>query len=309
VSTVRRAPLGPIAFTACVIVLIAHAITEPGESLFKFALIVMVAICVAVLRGTFPGSTYFVIGFANWIGVYACMFEFFRETNFATASSPVVVAAFAMPLVTFLVSALWWREDIRAIVTSPVLREGRRFPDLMEWLLPVGGVGLLSFVVPGLGLAPGQVDLALLGSMAVIAITVAAVSHDVTTFLLDVGLLFEEFFGRIRLLLMPAFAFLTFYSLVVIIFASAYRVLDRLTVEPQFTVDTVARRISFSESLYFSIVTLSTVGYGDILPRTPLIWVMVASEVVCGVLLLLFGFSEIMTHARERRERRGPDVR
>ena len=44
-------------------------------------------------------------------------------------------------------------------------------------------------------------------------------------------MLFEEFFARIARLVIPAFAFLTFYSLLIILFASAYRILSAYTGE------------------------------------------------------------------------------
>ena len=54
---------------------------------------------------------------------------------------------------------------------------------------------------------------------------------------------------------------------------------------------------------YFFVVTLSTLGYGDIVPRTNVVRVLMASEIVTGILLLLFGFSEIMAYSRVRRRR------
>jgi voltage-gated potassium channel len=132
-----------------------------------------------------------------------------------------------------------------------------------------------------------------------------AVSANVAAFLIESGLLFEEFFRRSARILVPAFAFLTFYSLIVVIFAALYRVLDRLAAVPQFAVQGVAKELSFTESLYFSLVTLATVGYGDIIPATNLMRMLAGFEVVCGVLLLLFGVNEIIAHARSHRGRDG----
>jgi voltage-gated potassium channel len=58
--------------------------------------------------------------------------------------------------------------------------------------------------------------------------------------------------------------------------------------------------ISFPDALYFSLVTLSTVGYGDLAPVGPLARLLSGMEVVAGLLLLLFWFSEIMRSARDR---------
>ncbi len=94
--------------------------------------------------------------------------------------------------------------------------------------------------------------------------------------------------------MVPAFAFLTVYSLLVLVFASLFCVLSRFELEPHFRIGTEARPLSFPEALHFSVVTLSTVGYGDIVPITVLARTMAAIEVVLGALLLLFGVSECL---------------
>jgi hypothetical protein len=51
----------------------------------------------------------------------------------------------------------------------------------------------------------------------------------------------------------------------------------------------------FQDALYFSVVTMATVGYGDVLPVGYVAkWVCVA-EIVCGFLLLVVGVSTSMT--------------
>ena len=117
------------------------------------------------------------------------------------------------------------------------------------------------------------------------------------------GLMFEEFFGRAARLAVPAFAFLTFYSLNVIVFAALYRIVERLSGEPQFLVDGAPGTLSFSEALYFSLISVSTVGYGDIAPSGSLVQLLASVQIVLGLLLLLFGFYEIMSYARDHLER------
>ena len=141
--------------------------------------------------------------------------------------------------------------------------------------------------------------------MVLVGLIVFTVSRDVAIFLVDTGLLFEEFFFRISQQVIPAFAFLTFYSLLVILFASAYQILSQYTSEPHFYVGGAPRALSFSESIYFSIVSMSTVGYGDIVPHSSLARLLASLEVICGFMLLLFGVSELLEYAREHRTRRG----
>jgi len=52
--------------------------------------------------------------------------------------------------------------------------------------------------------------------------------------------------------------------------------------------------LRFTDALYFSVITLSTIGYGDIVPVAPMARVLASIQSVAGMLLLLFGFSEIM---------------
>ena len=129
------------------------------------------------------------------------------------------------------------------------------------------------------------------------------VSREVAIFLLDTGLLFEDFFKRISRLVVPTFAFLTFYTLLIVVFACLYRIVDVYTVAPHFRIAGEVREIAFLESLYFSVITLSTVGYGDIVPTSDPIRVIAAVQIVLGVLLLLFGFTEIRRYTVEQEER------
>jgi voltage-gated potassium channel len=66
------------------------------------------------------------------------------------------------------------------------------------------------------------------------------------------------------------------------------------------------RRVSrlVIESIYFSIGTISTVGYGDIIPYSNFARVLSSFEVFCGIMLLLFGVSEMLEYAREHRQDR-----
>ena len=103
-----------------------------------------------------------------------------------------------------------------------------------------------------------------------------------------------------------AVAFFIFYTLLVIVFACIYRIVN-LTDPSHFLVLGEPGVIDFSQSLYFSIVTLSTVGYGDIVPHSELVRILAAIQVLCGVLLMLFGFAEFNAYGRERAKRRSRD--
>jgi voltage-gated potassium channel len=219
-----------------------------------------------------------------------------------------VQLGFLLPIAAFLGCAILRRESLQYIVQAHRIRDERHLGRTFVWLVPVGLIGAATFLVPDYIVDPTYADTLFLASMVVISVIVAFAGRDVATFLLDSGLLFEEFFQSVSRLLVPAFAFLTFYSMLVIIFACVYRILDRFTDVPQFLVDNAPETISFSQALYFSIITVSTVGYGDVVPRTDPVRVIVAIQIILGVLLLLFGFTEIFAYARERLRDRPHDV-
>ncbi len=297
--------LAAVTFTVVLLGLIAFAAHDPRVLTFP-ALIAVAVVAVAGFYLLFPGSRFFSLALSNFLGVYACIFVFIMDTNFKPVSGIAVPVGFALPVLAFLAGTWWRREAIRRIVTTKRVRDERHLGRVFLWLVPVVAIGALTFMLPGAGLSPGAYRGAFLVAMAAIAALVFAVSREVCTFLLDSALVFDEFFIRISGLVVPAFAFLTFYSLAVIVFSALFRVFDIVSEGPHFMIGSVSRDITFAESLYFSVITLSTVGYGDIVPLTNLVRVTVAVEIVTGVLLLLFGFSEIIGYAREHR-RRGED--
>jgi voltage-gated potassium channel len=67
---------------------------------------------------------------------------------------------------------------------------------------------------------------------------------------------------------------------------------------------------SYLDALYFSVVSLATVGYGDLAPKTPLGRAFTIFYIINGVVILLATFDRIRTvRAREMeartRQRRG----
>lgn len=300
----RRHPLwGAILFTAFMAALVGVAVA--GET-FLFALVAwsMIVAAAAAINWLFPRSRFFAISLANYIAVYACLFVFFIESNFRGIDRYLYFPGFVLPIAGFLFGAWWQRKSIRHIVETRPPTDERKFLRVFWWLVPVLLIGAFTFALPGFQLKIWALDLVFMGCMTAIAVIVALVSRDVAAFLIETGLLFEDFFERVSGLVIPAFAFLTFYSLDVVIFGAIYRIVDRFSTAHNFLINGEALEISFSDSLYFSLVTLSTVGYGDITPGTNLIKIIAAAQVVTGVMLLLFGFSEIMNYSRNNRSGR-----
>ena len=79
---------------------------------------------------------------------------------------------------------------------------------------------------------------------------------------------------------------LSVYMLLAFTWAFGYMTIEAATtgsfyVNPEFHPGGVMRIV---DSVYFSFVTLTTLGYGDILPVTPQARIIAAMEAVCGVL-------------------------
>jgi voltage-gated potassium channel len=297
-----RRPLGATLFTVLVVGLVALALVGMRSWWFIGSLLAIVIAATAFFHVIFPGTRFFAVAFANSLAAYECIFSLFVEANFGGVGTPVLVAGFALPIVAFCLAAGLQRQRVRAVIEAEEHGEPR-VARALTWLLPVFAIGALTFALPRLGLGQPALDLAFLASMAAIATTVLLVGPTIAAFLIDTGLLFEAFFEQMSRAFVAAFAFLTFYSVLVIVFAALYRILSLVSPAPDFIVAGQPGEISFVESLYFSVITMATVGYGDITPLSDLARLIAAVQVVVGILLLLFGFSEILSYTRDRGRR------
>lgn len=302
----RKGRRRALALSLALVVLVSFAVAGSTSPLF-FAIACSAPLAAATLQRLFPESRLLWIAFMNLIAVYACVFALFVDEVFHTVAPLTLGVGFVVPVLLFLVGCWIKRNEIRLSVASPGLRGDRGVLEALSWLAPVFLVGAAVLVLSRFFAHSLDSNAAFHVSMLLIGLIVVAASRDVAIFLVDTGLLFEEFFKRIAHLVVPAFAFLTFYSLLVIVFAAFYRVISVFSETPQFKVGLEVRHLNFPEALHFSVVTFSTVGYGDIVPTSSLARSLAAIEVVIGIVLLLFGVSEIIDYSRERRNQRRRD--
>ncbi|WP_421783310.1 ion channel [Kiloniella litopenaei] len=297
--TVKRGSWKAAGFTAFIFLLVALAIGSVNfvQFIIYFSAVVL---NVVYLHSVFPGSRFFSISVANFIALYTCLFSFFVTANFSFVSGELLSIGYFMPILGFFTSIWVNRKNIKSVVVEHHKNAKGLTVGSVRWLLPISLIGVATFFVPENAVPVLWGDIIFLVSMGCITLVVSVVSKDVATFLLEAGLLFEAFFLRIEMLVMPAFAFLTFYSMNVMVFGFLYRIIDHYSTVTHFSIQGEVRAISFIESLYFSIITLSTVGYGDIIPVTDGIKAVVSIQIVVSVMLLLFGFSEIMSYSRSR---------
>jgi hypothetical protein len=208
---------------------------------------------------------------------------------------------FLLPVLAF-VGACWWRRRALRVAV-----EGRadlaHFPRFLRWLLASGIVGVVSVSSPISRLDAAGQTLALLLAMGAIAAISAFSVGDVVRLLVDIATMLRRVGGRLRLLAVPIATYVSLFALLGVAFACFYRIADGLSREPLFMAVGTPARISFSDALHFSVVTLSTVGYGDVQPRDDGVRILAAIQMVFGQLLLLFGFAEIMrSHGAGRSE-------
>ncbi|KLN59678.1 hypothetical protein WH96_16015 [Kiloniella spongiae] len=290
-------------FTAFIFLLVALAI---GSVNFVQFIVYFSAVVfnVVYLYSVFPGSRFFSISVANFIALYTCLFSFFVTANFSFVSGELLGVGYFMPILGFFGGTWINRKSIKSVVVEHRKNAKGLTVRSVKWLFPISLIGVVTFFVPENTIPVLWGDVIFFASMGGITLVVSVVSKDVATFLLEAGLLFEEFFLRIEMLVMPAFAFLTFYSMNVMIFGFLYRIIDHYSAVTHFSIQGEVRAISFLDSLYFSIITLSTVGYGDIIPVTDAVKAVVSIQIVVSVMLLLFGFSEIMSYSRSGPEKR-----
>ena len=294
--------LRSLGFTLVLVGLVAAAIGEDRE--FAISALATCAVGFGFFYLLFPGGMHFGVVVANLLAMYAGLFVFFHDANFHAASRQISIISMALPVVGFLAGCFLRRRAITGVIHARRTRPHEHLPRLRRWVPGTMAVGTISFSVPVLGLSADAQGVALLASMAVIAILVFVAARDVVLLQMDVALIFESVTARLHRMVMPVMAFLTVYSLLLVVFACLFRIAELSTGRPQLALHGTPMNASFTDALYFSVVTLSTVGYGDISPIGPLARALAAFEVVAGVLLLLFGFSEIMRSADL--DRRGP---
>ena len=297
----HRAWWSAVGFSALIIFMVAVGSTDQFGILTG---IILVAVFSAA--GTFLWmihvSRFIVLAFANSLAIYTIIYFFLVEANFRNVREWVSAVGYLIPIYMFLLGVWWRRDAIREASQAEGFRRDRFTGRLFVWLLPVGLIASLTFLVPGVDLETPGADVVLLALIGGIGLFVMMVSRQICLFLIDTGVMFDHLFTQMARLSRPAFAFFTLYSFSVIVFAMVYRVMDRISDVPIFLIEGKPAAISFTESLYFSLITMSTVGYGDITPAGEAVRIVAAIEIMLGLILVLFAFAEIMRYARN------PDV-
>ena len=290
----KRVSLAGIVYTVILLALITAAL-HIDSILMSLAVIASAAAVAGIVHRCLPESPILPLVLANAIGVYACAFVFVVEILFPETGNLAAFCSYLIPLIGFTAGLLINRDPIhvsdRGIEDGPTWDGGSIWCGLSIAIIAASVASLyvdgLDDVLPTFALFGFSVGL---GGLAYVS------SQTIADAMTETGDLFRDFFATIRELVRPAYAFFTFYLLFVIIFASLYSIIDHISIAPHFSIQGEVRDIRFLEAIYFSLITFSTVGYGDMAPVSHAARIVVTIQVLIGVVLTLFGFFAIMNY-------------
>ena len=90
------------------------------------------------------------------------------------------------------------------------------------------------------------------------------------------------------------------YLLLALMWSSLYQVADRFVVDGFRTVDGVGQLPHNGEALYFSVVTITTLGYGDITPVNSWIRMLASLQALTATLFLAVFISSLVSRSGQK---------
>lgn len=290
-SRARHRPLLGIAVTVGFMLVVAGGVADQGWE-FAASSLVIAGLALGGLHLIFPHGLFFALGVANGLAVYVCVFVVMGQAAFPDVAPWSRSVAFLLPVLAF-VAACWVRrvELVRIAEAEAQLQPSA---DVARWLGASTLVGIVALSSPINRAGEAVQTVALLVAMAGIGAIGVAFVAEVVRLLVDIATIMRQVGRSLRHLAVPIATYVSLFALLAVAFGCFYRISDGLSRAPIFMLVGQPSRISFSDAMHFSVVTLSTVGYGDIQPHDDGIRLLAAIQMVLGQLLLLFGFAEIM---------------
>jgi hypothetical protein len=281
--------------TLLLMLLVAAAVGGDQGWGFSVAALAVSGLAIGGLYLALPVGPLFGLGTATGLAVYMCLYVVIGRSAFPGVVGWALPLGFLLPVACF-VAACWVRRRRLARLAAEGLNDAdlAHLPRFARWLLVCAAVAVVVMGLPLNRLGAGGQTVVLLLAQGLIGAISAWFVRDVVRLLVDIAAILSLVSARLRFLAVPIATYITLFSLVAVGFGCLYRIADGLSRQPLFEKGGALARLDFSEALHFSVVTLSTVGYGDILPRDDGIRLLAATQMLTGQLLLLFGFAEIM---------------
>ncbi|SDB68827.1 potassium channel family protein [Belnapia rosea] len=292
-----RGYLGAIGLSLGLMLLVAGGVADQGGT-FPLVLLGTSALAIGALYRLFPHGPHFALGTTNGLAMYACLYVVIGRAGFPDAPDWARAIGFVLPIATFVLACWLRRADLSAWAQEEAAADLAHLPSFARWLAVIGVVGVISLSLPVNRLPAAGQGAALIAAMAAIAAVSAVTVGDVVRLLVDIAVIFRAVTRRLSRLAVPIAAYSSLWALLTVVFGCLYRIADGLSKGPLFTSTHGSIRIDFSDALHFSVVTLSTVGYGDIIPADDGIRLLASIQMLLAQLLLLFGFIEIMRGSR-----------
>lgn len=274
--------------------LVAAAVADRGGML-PAVVVGVSALAIGLLTLTFPHGPHFALGASTGMAMYACLYVVIGRAAFPNVPDWALPVGFALPLLSFVTLCWVRRASLRRFAQqSERGADLHHLPRFARWLGAVAVVGAVSLSAPINRLDPAMQGLTLVLAMAAIATISAVAVGDVVRLLVDMAVIFRTVTRRMAHLAVPIAAYTSLWALLAVVFGCLYRIADGFSGDPLFAGAAGPAHLGFADALHFSVVTLSTVGYGDIMPRDDGIRLLASIEMLLAQLLLLFGFIEIM---------------
>jgi len=261
-------------------------------------LFVSVAAVVFIVRKSLRSAPFVTATLAVGIPIYMCLYALLAIKAFESAHPTLAYLGCLLPLATFTWN-VWRRRAelnrhlVHRRVDARLLARGIGWVALAFCMISVAGEIAMESNETGIH------GLMLLAGMAAVAIGVVLVTDDLVVLLAVTGHLFRTFINRMIKRAVPVFSFLLVYCFLVMIFGALYTLLDEFTSRSHFAINGSPQDLDLANAIYFSIVTISTIGYGDIVATTSAARTLTAIEIITGVVLFLFAFAEIAAYDPE----------
>lgn len=296
----RRQALLATGMTLAFMLLVALGVSDQGWT-FAAAALLIASLALGLLHLMFPQGLLFALGLANGLAIYVCLFVVIGRAAFPDAPDWARSVGFLLPVLSFVLACVVRRRSLETVASAAHGADLRHFPRILRWMARISVIGALCLSLPVNRTEPGWQAAVLLGAMAVLAAFTASSVGPIVRLLVDVSAIMRQVGRRVRFLAVPIATYVSLFALLAVAFGCVYRIADGFSERHIFMLMGRPDEISFSDALHFSIVTLSTVGYGDIQPTDDGIRLLAAIQMILGQLLLLFGFAEIMrSHASDR---------